>query len=448
MARWKIAAVQMDCAFADNAKNLDAIRTNLKQAAANGAQLVIFPECALPGYCFESKEEARPHAEPIPGPSTKTLADDCAKLGAWVVVGLLESAGEQLYNACTLIGPDGVRATYRKIHLPFLGVDRFTTPGDAPFAVHDLGGLRIGMNICYDGSFPESARCLMLLGADLIVLPTNWPTGAISTAKTLIPARALENHVFYAAVNRIGTERGFRFIGMSRIIGCTGEFLAVSETDEATILYADIDPEKARNKHLVNIPGQYELHRLRDRRPAMYGPLVERNARNQRIEIASGDITKLEVDAIVNAANESLLGGGGVDGAIHRAAGKELLEECKSLGGCATGQAKITKGYRLKARHVIHAVGPIWQGGDQKEDELLTSCYRESLKLAAANGIKTIAFPSISTGAYRFPMDRAARIAIREVRAFLETNDSIEKVVLVCFGGEAARIHQAALEAG
>jgi 5-aminopentanamidase len=275
MPRWKIAAVQMDCAFADKPKNLETIRVRLGESAANGAGVVIFPECALPGYCYESKAEAWPYTEPIPGPSTGVLAEDCARLGVFAVVGLLESAGEHLFNACTLIGPAGVVANYRKIHLPFLGVDRFTTPGDQPFAVHDVGGLRIGMNICYDGSFPESARCLMLLGADLIVLPTNWPTGAIGTAKTLIPARALENHVYYAAVNRVGTERGFQFIGMSRILGCSGEFLAASEDDEPTILYAEIDPEKARNKHLVNIPGKYELHRTRDRRPALYGPLVE-----------------------------------------------------------------------------------------------------------------------------------------------------------------------------
>jgi predicted amidohydrolase len=299
MPRWKIAAVQMDCAFADKPKNLDTIRARLREAAANEAQLVIFPECALPGYCFESLDEAKRHAEPITGPSTQALADECAKLGVWAVVGLLECEGDcafqavskiidaldrermlgvalaTIYNACALIGPAGIVATYRKIHLPFLGVDRFTTPGDQPFAVHDVGGLRIGMNICYDGSFPESARCLMLLGADLIVLPTNWPTGAISTAKTLIPARALENHVYYAAVNRVGTERGFRFIGMSRIIGCSGEFLAVSDDDQPTILYAEIDPEKARNKHLVNIPGKYELHRTRDRRPRIYGPITE-----------------------------------------------------------------------------------------------------------------------------------------------------------------------------
>jgi predicted amidohydrolase len=275
MPTWKIAAVQMDCTIAEKAKNLDAIRARLHEAAGNGAQLVIFPECILPGYCYESKAEAWPHAEPIVGPSIQALAHDCAKLGVHTVVGLLESDADQLFNACTLIGPKGVVANYRKIHLPFLGVDRFTTPGDAPFAVHDIDGLRIGMNICYDGSFPESARCLMLLGADLIVLPTNWPTGAISTAKTLIPSRAMENHVYYAAVNRIGTERGFRFIGMSRILGCTGEFLAVSENDEPTILYADIDPERARNKHLIISPGKYELHRLRDRRPAMYQAIVK-----------------------------------------------------------------------------------------------------------------------------------------------------------------------------
>jgi 5-aminopentanamidase len=274
MPLWKIAAVQMDCAFADKTKNLAAVRANLQLAADNGANLVIFPECVLPGYCFESKEEALPYAEPIPGPSTKALAADCARLNVWMVVGLLELAGDHLFNACTLIGPAGIVANYRKIHLPFLGVDRFTTPGDQPFAVHELGGLRVGMNICYDGSFPESARCLTLLGADLIVLPTNWPTGAIGTARTLIPARAIENHVYYAAVNRIGTERGFQFIGMSRILDCTGEFLAVSDDDQPTILYADIDPAKPRNKQLVNIQGKYELHRTADRRPKMYGPIV------------------------------------------------------------------------------------------------------------------------------------------------------------------------------
>jgi O-acetyl-ADP-ribose deacetylase len=165
-----------------------------------------------------------------------------------------------------------------------------------------------------------------------------------------------------------------------------------------------------------------------------------------RIEIVEGDITKLDVDAIVNAANTSLLGGGGVDGAIHNAAGPELLEECKTLGGCETGKAKITKGYQLKARHVIHTVGPMWNAKNgEVADRLLASCYRESLKLAVENGLKTIAFPSISTGVYNFPMDRATRIAVRAVCKFLQANPSIEKVFLVCYGKDALRTHETAL---
>lgn len=154
---------------------------------------------------------------------------------------------------------------------------------------------------------------------------------------------------------------------------------------------------------------------------------------NGRVAITKGDITAFEVDAIVNAANKSLLGGGGVDGAIHRAAGPQLLEECRTLGGCETGQAKITGGYRLPARHVIHTVGPVWHGGDRDEDRLLADCYRNSLALAFKHGLETVAFPSISTGAYGFPIDRAAPIALRTVKEILEVNPSLKKVYFVCF---------------
>lgn len=151
-----------------------------------------------------------------------------------------------------------------------------------------------------------------------------------------------------------------------------------------------------------------------------------------KIELVQGDIAEQSVDAIVNAANTTLLGGGGVDEAIHRAAGRELLEECRKLGGCPTGEAKITRGYQLPASHVIHTAGPVWRGGRQGEDELLRSCYQDSLRLAEENGVKSIAFPSISTGAYRFPMERASRIAVETVREYLKKSLVVERVIFVC----------------
>ncbi|MDS4021273.1 MAG: O-acetyl-ADP-ribose deacetylase [Candidatus Competibacter sp.] len=170
------------------------------------------------------------------------------------------------------------------------------------------------------------------------------------------------------------------------------------------------------------------------------------SAHPDRIRIVEADITQLRVDAIVNAANRSLLGGGGVDGAIHRAAGPDLLVECRALGGCETGQAKITGGYRLPARHVIHTVGPVWQGGERGEPELLAACYRNSLRLAIERGLRTIAFPAISCGVYGYPPDQAARIAVRQVRAFLAEDDRIETVYLVCFGEDIRQSFQQALQ--
>jgi predicted amidohydrolase len=283
MTAWKIAGGQMDCRLADKPYNLAEVKWRLCAAAAQGARLVIFPECALTGYCFESKQEAWAQAEPLPGPCSDALAAVCRELGVWTIVGTLERAGpaKDLFNSAMLVGPEGLRAVYRKIHLPFLGVDRFATPGDRPFAVHDLGGLRVGMTICYDGSFPESARVLMLQGADLVVLPTNWPTGAANTVKYLVQARALENHIYYAAVNRVGAERGFHFLGQSRVVDVNGELLA-SAGDGPEVLYAEVRPERARDKRIVNVPGKYELHRTAHRRPEMYGPLCEPVARDAR----------------------------------------------------------------------------------------------------------------------------------------------------------------------
>jgi O-acetyl-ADP-ribose deacetylase len=163
---------------------------------------------------------------------------------------------------------------------------------------------------------------------------------------------------------------------------------------------------------------------------------------HKRIAIIKGDITEQNTDAIVNAANNSLLGGGGVDGAIHDAAGEELLAECRTLNGCETGEAKITKGYKLKTKFVIHTVGPVWHGGNYNEKDLLASCYRNCLKLASDNNLKTIAFPSISTGAYHFPIEYASEIALTEIIQFLKSNSSIKKVKIVCFGNEVFQVYR------
>jgi predicted amidohydrolase len=266
----KIAIAQIDVAFADRERNLTRMIKVLQETAANGATLTVFPEAALTGYCFDSLTEARPHAEPIPGPSTNRLAGVCRELGVFSVYGLLEADGERMFNACVLVGPDGVLGAYRKIHLPYLGVDRFTTPGDRPFAVHEAAGMRLGMHICYDGGFPEPARVMTLLGADLVVLPTNWPPGAECMASCAVNTRAMENNIYYAACDRIGDERGFHFIGCSKICDPSGRVLAEAAHDREEILYADIDVEKARQKRIIRVPKLHEIDRIRDRRPEFY----------------------------------------------------------------------------------------------------------------------------------------------------------------------------------
>lgn len=269
-----IAAVQMEPILGEVATNLSAILDRLDQAANAGADFVVFPECALTGYGFADRAEAMASAEPIPGPSVDRVAERCRERGVFAVFGLLERDGDRLFNACVLVGPEGLVGSYRKVHLPFLGVDKVVDPGNRPFGVLDAGGLRIGLMICYDAGFPEPGRVLALAGADLLVVPTNWPTHAEVAAEHVMATRAMENVVFAVAANRIGEERGFRFIGRSSIMGTSGERLAFASDDREEILLAAIDPGAARRKRQVRVSGRHEIDRMGDRRPEFYGPIV------------------------------------------------------------------------------------------------------------------------------------------------------------------------------
>ena len=264
----------MDCRLGDPEANLAAICTRLAEAADGGAKLIVFPECALTGYGFVDQAAALAVAQPIPGPSTEAISAECAKRNVWCVYGLLERDGDRLFNSCALIGPMGFFATYRKIHLPCIGADRFTDPGDQPFAVHDLGGLVIGIGICFDASFPESARIQTLLGADLLLLPTNWAEKALRMATLVVRVRTIENHVYHLAVNRVGDEAGYHYIGHSSACDYSGDHLAYADHDREAILYFDVDPEAARNKKVVHCVDEYEIDRVNWRRPEMYGPLA------------------------------------------------------------------------------------------------------------------------------------------------------------------------------
>ncbi|MFN0124816.1 MAG: carbon-nitrogen hydrolase family protein [Blastocatellia bacterium] len=269
-----VAGIQCDPQIARPAHNLEMIAAWAGRAQAAGAALAIFPECAVPGYCFDSLAEAMEFAEPVPGPATAALESMARRLNMHIVAGMLERAGDQLYNAAALVGPAGLIGCYRKIHLPFLGVDRFTAHGQDGFVVYDTALARIGVNICYDCSFPESARVMMLRGADLIALPTNWPeSGGCAVPDFVVPTRALENKVWYAAVNRVGVERGVRFIGRSSIVDPWGRVVAAADDTEQMLL-AEINPALARDKHIVRVPGQHEVNRLKDRQPGQYGPLT------------------------------------------------------------------------------------------------------------------------------------------------------------------------------
>ena len=272
----KIAAVQMEPKLMKTGENLKSILGAVREAAANQANLVVFPECSLTGYIFYSREEALPLAETIPGPSTEELTSLCRELGVYAIFGLLEKAGDKLFNAAALVGPGGFIASYRKNHLPFLGVDRFVDAGNRPFAVHKTPIGNIGLFICYDIVFPESSRVMTLLGADIIALPTNFPEVRRETLTTyVVSARAIENRVHVVSADRVGSERGYSFAGLSKIVDATGKTLALASPDREEIIYGEVSLEVARGKRVAIIPGEYEVDYLKDRRPELYGLISE-----------------------------------------------------------------------------------------------------------------------------------------------------------------------------
>lgn len=273
MHKLKITLIQMDPKLKSMDKNLDDILRSLKEEAS---PLLLFPECALTGYGFDSKKEAMACAQTVPGPATDRIARACRAVDSWAAVGLLEKDGKQLFNSAVLIGPHGVAGVYRKMHLPFLGVDRFTTPGDLGFPVFDTPLGRIGMLICYDGSFPEAARALKLGGAQLLCLLTNWPMAAEIPCLHSPMVRAQENHINIAACNRHGEEAGFRFRGESSVCDYNGVALTWANSGE-DVITAELDMKGADHNRVVIVPGRYELDRVAHRRPEHYGRLVEKN---------------------------------------------------------------------------------------------------------------------------------------------------------------------------
>jgi predicted amidohydrolase len=271
----RVAAVQMQPALLDVQQNLARVVDWTRQAAAQGARLVVFPELALCGYAI-SADEARAAAQPIPGPATEVLAGACTKTDTSVVIGLLERDPEgTLFNASVLIGPRGLQAVYRKTHLPLLGVDRYLAAGDAFVHPVDTPAGRLGLLICYDLRFPEPIRVHALHGAQIIALSTAWPAAATLYPEFMARCRAAENRVTLIAANRVGQERGTRYLGRSLIVSPEGELLAEAPPDQEYLLLAEIDPERSDVKRLVFTPGEYELDLFGDRRPELYRAITD-----------------------------------------------------------------------------------------------------------------------------------------------------------------------------
>jgi predicted amidohydrolase len=273
-AQVTVAAVQTDPRLGDVAGNLDRIASWIRRAANEGAELVVFPECAVNGYRYDSREEALGDAQTVPGPATDLLEGVAAETGVHVAVGIVERDGDRLYNCAALIGPDGFVTRYRKTHIPFQAVDRFVTPGDIPLHVVETPIGRVGMLICYDLRFPEPARVLALSGVQIIANLTNLPPPGWVQPEFIFRARAAENRVWLVCADRVGTERGVEFIGRSAIVGPSGVTLAEASESAEEMLVQRIVPSEADEKDLVFDPGVYEMHLLSDRRADLYGALT------------------------------------------------------------------------------------------------------------------------------------------------------------------------------
>jgi len=269
----RVAVAQIEPVLGENERNLGVCLARLEEAAAAGAELLVLPECSISGYVFDSADEARPYAEPVPGPTTDAFTAACSRLGMHVVCGLLEVDGDDVCNTAVLVGPDGLIGSYRKTHLPFLGIDRFTRPGDE-LALFDTPLGRIAIEICYDLRFPELTRALALAGADIVVLPTNWPVAAAANAELLTTARAYENRIYLLVANRVGRERTAEFCGRSQIVDPSGTRIVEADSTSEALLLADIDVEKARDKSIIPAAGEYEMHLFGHRRPELYGALT------------------------------------------------------------------------------------------------------------------------------------------------------------------------------
>lgn len=266
----RTACVQMEPRITETARNVDATIADLARARETGATLAVFPEASLTGYCFRDAGEARAHALALDGPELRAVADACAQYDIAAVVGFIERTGTGLANTAAVVRPDRSIDAYHKTHLPHLGVDRWVEAGCGPLEPLVAAGLQLGLLICYDASFPEASRTLALRGAELLVLPTNWPAEAVVKADWLPNTRAYENVVYFAAVNRVGEERGFVFHGRSRICGPTGDTLVQGPADAPAMLLADVYPERARQKRIERRGSDYWVDRIAHRREDLY----------------------------------------------------------------------------------------------------------------------------------------------------------------------------------